>query len=195
LLSILSLGIVAAVTATLVGGCASAPAPDPSLTVNYDSIPGLRESAYVPSVLATCTAPCGWLPQPLKENNQHTHEIWLSPSGATAYGVIHFKLPWPVGPDIALTGFMAGMRRSEGDAHLLEAHADRRGIRFVADSGEHHLRGQLIVQGWEGWAFYAATDRSKPVDADELKLAELSLQHTQAGDAEPPIRQARAGED
>jgi len=54
---------------------------------------------------ALCPVPVGWQPEPLKVNARRAHERWVSPTGRTAYGVIHFKLPWPVGPDLALKGF------------------------------------------------------------------------------------------
>jgi hypothetical protein len=176
-----------------IAGCQATPAR-PAVAPS-ESLPGLTEAAYVPTVVATCPVPCGWVAQPLKANSRHTHQIWVSPSGATAYGVVHFMLPWPVGPDLALGGFISAMRKSEGDAQLVEQHPDSRGIAFVADGGRYHMRALLIVQGWEAWAIYSATLRGQPTAADELKLAELAVSHTEVRDAEPPIRQARAGEE
>ena len=43
--------------------------------------------------------------QPLKQSDRHTHEVWLSPTGKTAYGVIHFKLPLPVGVNLVYWEF------------------------------------------------------------------------------------------
>jgi hypothetical protein len=166
----------------------------PAATIS-DCPPGLCEPAYVPTVVATCPAPSGWVAQPLKENSRHTHLIWISPSGSTAYGVVHFKLPLPVGPDLALTGFMSAMQKSEGNAQLVEQHPNGRGIAFVADGGQYHMRGQLIVKGWEAWTIYSATLRGKPTNADELKLADLAAARTEIRDTEPPVRQARVGED
>ena len=181
----------ALIGAIFLAGCQSS-APH---SANFENLPGLTESAYVPTVVATCPVPIGWQPQPLKANNRHTHEVWISPSGMTAYGVVHINLPLPLGPDLALSGFISAMRKSEGDAKLVEQHADSRGIAFVADGGRYHLRAQMIVQGWEAWTIYSATLRGKPTVPDELKLAELAVAHTEIRDAEPPIRQARAGEE
>jgi hypothetical protein len=185
---------VALMAAIFLAGCAESPVAGPGNSAG-DSTPGLNEPTYLSTVIATCSAPIGWQAQPLKENSRHTHQVWVSPSGMTAYGVVHFKLPWPLGPDLALSGFISAMRKSEGDAELVEKHTDRRGIAFVADGGRYHMRGQLIVQGWEAWTIYSATLRGKPIVPDELKLAELAVAHSEIRDTEPPIRQARAGEE
>ncbi|HEX4124480.1 MAG TPA: hypothetical protein VHY37_07115 [Tepidisphaeraceae bacterium] len=185
---------IALLISAILTGCAAPQASDPSVGF-AENLPGLCESAYVPSVVATCPVPIGWQAQPLKANSRHTHEIWISPSGSTAYGVVHFKLPLPVGPDLALGGFMSAMAKSEGNAQLLHQDANRRGIAFVADGGRYHMRAELITGGWEAWAIYAATLRGKPVVPAELKLAELAVAHTRIRDVEPPIRQARAGEE
>jgi hypothetical protein len=185
---------VALIAAIFLVGCAGSPVAGPG-NATGDSLPGLNEPTYFPAVIATCDPPIGWQAQPLKANSRHTHQLWVSPSGMTAYGVVHFKLPWPIGPDLALSGFISAMGKSEGGAELVEKHVDTRGIAFIADGGQHHIRGQLIVQGWEAWAFYSATVRGKPIVPDELKLAELAAAHTEIRDVEPPMRQARAGEE
>jgi hypothetical protein len=189
--------IVALVAALLGSGCSGVASNRPGNVpvVAADRLPGLQELVFVPTVDATCPVPEGWQAQPLKKNSQHTHQVWISPSGKTAYGVIHTDLPLPIGPDLALVGFLSAMRKSEGSAQLIEKHANSQGIQFVAEGGIYRMRAQLIVKGWQAWAVYAATRRADPTVPDELKLAELAVGHTQVSDAEPPIRQARAGEE
>src|SRR5207302_363635 len=60
---------------------------------------------YVASVDALAMVPRRWHPDPLKHSATHAHQVWISPSGHTAYGIIHFKLPLPVGHELALVGF------------------------------------------------------------------------------------------
>src|SRR5687768_5064058 len=102
-------------------------------TVSAPSIAGLAEPQAVTEVDALATPPAGWNPDPLKATERHAHQVWISPSGSTAYGVIRFSLPFPVGADLALWGFMREMKRSEGEAELLDRwrDPDLPGIRFI----------------------------------------------------------------
>jgi hypothetical protein len=97
--------------------------------------------------------------------------------------VIRFSLPLPVGPDLALGGFLREMRNTEGDATLLSRQSDPElpGVRFVAEGGQYVIRTNLLTRGWRGWAIYAGTFRDKPVMPDELKLAEAAREHTVPG--------------
>ena len=136
------------------------------------------------SVEAMVTPPAGWRADPLKTSDRHNHQVWISPSGNTAYGVIRFKLPLPVGPELALRhGFLPEMRRTEGEARLLSSRRDPSlpGLRFVAEGGQYRLRTNLITRGWRGWAVYAGTLRDKEIVPDELALAELAREHTTVG--------------
>src|SRR5438046_3725354 len=53
---------------------------------------GLNPPRPNEDVQAMVAPPIGWTPQELKFSDRHTHQIWLSPSGDTAYGAIRFKL-------------------------------------------------------------------------------------------------------
>ena len=144
---------------------------------------GLSLPVYNGDVVAFCDPPIGWKPDPIKSDANHVHQIWLSPTTDTAYGIIHFKLPLPVGADLALSGFLAQMKKTEGDATLLERHDDPHlpGIRFTARGGVYTIRANLIVRGWEGWAVYAGTERGKPIDSIELDFALRAREHTCIG--------------
>lgn len=132
---------------------------------------------------AMCVPPLGWKPDPIKRSSTHVHEVWLSPTGRTAYGVIHFDLPLPVGPDLALWGFLNEMRATEGEAKLLEKKWDANlgGLRFVAEGGQYIVRTNLFVDGFSGWAVYAGTLRSFPINQAELELAERAREDTVIG--------------
>ena len=69
--------------------------------------------------------------------------FWLSPSGRTAYGVIYFSLPLPVGHDLTLWGFLDEMRHSEGEATLVSKQWDEnlRGLRRFLEIGAADFHG------------------------------------------------------
>jgi hypothetical protein len=159
--------------------------------VNAQAAPTLEQSAelgleppqYFSPVRANVTPPLGWDAQPLKSSDEHAHEVWISPSRHTAYGVIRFDLPLPVGHELALKGFLGQMRQGEGEATLLSKQWDDvlRGMRFVATGGLYTIRSNLLVRGFGGWACYAGTLKNQPVDSAELELALAARDHTTYG--------------
>jgi hypothetical protein len=167
-------------------GCADRPRPNLA-SINSDwkgpTTQGLLQPAYDPDVLAVCDPPAGWTADPLKSDENHTHKVWRSPNSVTAYGVIHFKMPFPAGSHIALSVFLQKMKKSEGEATLLSQADDPNlpGIRFVADGGRYQIRTNLIVDGWEGWAIYAGTLRNAPINQKELDMAVSAREHTGVG--------------
>jgi len=146
---------------------------------------GLTVPDYVDVIDATVTPPAGWQPDPLKSSDAHTHQVWLSPSGRTAYGVIYFIMPFPAGHDVALWGFLRQMRRTEGESQLVSKQWDPNSqlLRFVAQGGKYVVRSNLSVHGSRGWAVYAGTRKNEPIEPDELELAEQAREHTRLGRA------------
>jgi hypothetical protein len=184
-------GVLRVALVGLVSGCAGHHAPNTeAIQANFKgaATQKLTSPAYDPDVIAVCDPPLDWRPDPLKHSDQHTHQVWVSPTGATAYGVIHFKLPLPVGPDIALNGFLKQMKKTSGAANLISKEDDSNlgGIRFVADGGLYRIRANFLVDGWEGWAVYAGTVIKKPVNADELDTAIRAREHTYIGQPQSP---------
>ncbi|MGB7156837.1 MAG: hypothetical protein WBD40_02150 [Tepidisphaeraceae bacterium] len=141
----------------------------------------MSDPIVVPALEVACVPPVGWSAQPPKESKNHVHRVWLSPTGNTAYGVIRFALPVPVGPDAALWGFLREMRRTEGEARLISKQRDARGLTFVAEGGLYMIRTNLTTRGFRGWAVYAGTLRGREIVHNELILAELARDHTETG--------------
>ncbi len=163
-------------------GCASG--RPPRLVESPTTLPsGLGEPRVVPALEAACVPPLGWSARPLKASTNHIHQVWLSPTENTAYGVIRFSLPLPVGPDTVLYFFLREMRASEGEARLLSKRRDNqlKGLRFVAEGGLYVVRTNLTTRGFRGWAVYAGTRRGRAILPSELSLAELARENTQTG--------------
>jgi hypothetical protein len=138
-------------------------------------------SEYVESVDAYAAIPTGWHPDPLKSSDAHQHQVWLSPSGQTAYGIIHFKLPLPVGHEFAFIGFLQNMRKTEGEANVVSKEWDPNiyALRFVVVGGLYTIRTNLFVRGLDGWAVYAGTLRNEKINSAELAIAEKAREMTQ----------------
>ncbi len=129
---------------------------------------------------AMVSPPVGWKPDPIKITDKSRHRVWLSPTGDTAFGVIYFDLPLPVGCNLALSGFIREMRKTEGEAKLISQKNDDDlpGIRFVAEGGLYTIRCNLTTSGFHGWAVYAGTLRMRGVNPPELALAEKAREQT-----------------
>ena len=179
----------------IAGGCCVRP-PEPATQAAgiTGAITGAGQAAFVAqsglasphlekSVQAVVAPPEGWSAEPLKSSGRHKHQLWISPSGKTAYGVINIPLPLPISSEFMLPFFLSEMRRSEGEATLLSRQYDEalHALRFEADGNLYRIRTNLIVRGTEAWAVYAGTVRSKPVDNDELDLAVRAREHTIVG--------------
>jgi hypothetical protein len=144
---------------------------------------GLQQPTPLETVQAVVTPPAGWQPQPLKTSDRHVHQIWLSPSGDTAFGVIRFRLPWPVGTGLVMRKFLEEMRRLEQRATVLSRAYDEDlpGLRFTAEGAIHTIRVNLITHGFRGWAIYAGTYTGKVPNLAELELAERAREATAPG--------------
>jgi hypothetical protein len=144
---------------------------------------GLHPPMPNTDVQAMVVPPVGWSAEPLKSSDQHAHQVWISPSRNTAYGIIYFTLPWPVGQDLTLWGFLQQMKKTEGRADLISKESDDQlpGLRFVAQGVIYTVRTNLIVSGFHGWAVYAGTINQKPVDDKELLTAIRAREQTRVG--------------
>ena len=140
-----------------------------------------------------CAPPVGWVAEPLKTSDRHTHQVWLSPTGKTAYGVVHFTLPLPVGVNLVHWQFLREMQKHEGDAIEISRQSDPAlpGIRFIVDSGRYRMRSNLIVQGFEGWAIYAASLRGEEPVPAEMESGERARENTIVGLPERPASAER----
>jgi hypothetical protein len=167
-------------------GCATPPHPNlAAIRAGWTAADtrGLTIPFYDPDVVAVCDPPLGWKQDPPKVTSDHFHLVWLSPTRDTAYGVIHFTMPLPVGANLALGGFISQMKKSEGTADLLSQQDDPKlpGIRFVAEGGRYKIRANLMVDGWQGWAIYAGTLRGQADPPDELDMATRAREYTKVG--------------
>lgn len=149
------------------------------------TIASLESPQVIESVHAVARPPVGWTREPLKTSDKHTHQVWLSPSGKTAYGIIYFAIPGiadvlPIPMNWVLDGFLDAMHDDQGEATLLSRQddPDLPGIRFVAEGGLYTTYTNLITAGRHGWAIYVGTLRSQPDTPDEMDLAEQAREQT-----------------
>jgi hypothetical protein len=158
---------------------AKPPAPTTQLVV----APGLTPPFPRQDLVAMVTPPLGWRPDPLKSSGSHTHQTWISPSGHTAFGVIHFTLPIPLSANFVLPFYMNAWKKDQGESKLLLKESDPAlpGIRFVAEGGLYRTWSNLIVDGRDGWSIYVGVLRAYDPDPAEMTLAEEARESTRVG--------------
>ena len=180
--SIISL-VSAGITLVLLGGCSAQPKNLSTLPPGFYYAAGLNSPTPVESVKSLCTPPRDWKAEPLKSSDLHTHQVWISPTGNTAYGVIHFKLPIPVGANVVHWEFLREMKKRTGEATEFEVRNDPSlpGLRFVCEGGLYKMRVNLTASGFDSWAAYAGTLRTAPENPAELDLAVKARENTQFG--------------
>ena len=174
-------GAIAA-SSTLAPTPADAASDTPSAA--SDTVPALSDAFGAGELEAVVVPPVGWRADPVKRSRNHAHQVWISPSRRTAYGVIRMNLPLPfIGPDLILPRFLDEMRRTEGEARLLGRKNDSslNGIRFVAEGGQYRLRANMVSRGFRAWTVYAGTLRAQPEAPDELRIAEAAREQTRIG--------------
>ena len=151
---------------------------------------------------AICLPPAGWRVDRADQTDRYVQRVWVSPTGKTSYGVIRFALPLPLGEEIALRGFLAEMKRTEGEARLISKVRDRPNRRLALRGRDlrarpllerkRHLEGLVtpspnvrltafVTRGLRGWAIYAGTLRLTPIALDELELAVQARDNTTLG--------------
>jgi hypothetical protein len=100
------------------------------------------------------------------------------------------SLPLPIGPDLAVWGFLREMRKRYNDGRLMHRQddPDLPGVRFVAEGGPYRIHTNLILRGRSGWAVYAGTRRDRPENPTELHVAERARDKTRVGVVEQASR-------
>jgi len=152
---------------------------------------GLIRPTFYAELESVSRPPAGWRVDRAKAASDHFHQTWVSPTGKTAFGIVYFKLPFPVGHDLAFRyGFLREMKKDQGEVKVLERSWDGQidGIRFIVEGGLYKLRSAFYVRGTQGWTVYAGTLRGQPEDAQELNLAESAREQTLIDYSPPTTR-------
>ena len=179
--------LLLAATATFGSGCAGRTNKDyqPALTQPTTAVSVIAEPTWNESVRSECRPPVGWSHKPAEAQSGSQHELWISPTGATAYGVIVVKhwLMALASNEKILAEFLKNMKASDGKAELVEKTADPElggigGIRFVAIGQKYTLHANLMSSGNRVWIVYAGTANAMPINPAEYEIAKTARQLT-----------------
>lgn len=174
-----------------IGGCQSATQVSGRRLIEHQAFidfSGLKTDEAIDSVKTTVAAPRQWEVMPLQSNALFTHQQWRSPSTHTGVGVALVHLPLPLSAKTVVWIAKKDYARDRTDGKVLDEWVDPLGRSwFEAENNKYHLRGYVVVKGFEAWIVYFGYRTHYAPD-----LAEISLAARSAETAVPMIDEAAA---
>lgn len=138
---------------------------------------GLKHDEPVASVQTTIAAPRQWELMPLQSNPLFTHQQWRSPSTHTGVGVVLAHLPLPLSAQTVVWFAKKQYAQNRDDGKVLNEWVDGLGRSwFEAENDKYHLRGYVVVKGFEAWVVYFGYRTHYPPDVAEISLAARSAE-------------------
>ena len=149
---------------------------------------GLKKNEAIASVKTTIAAPRQWEVMPLQSNPLFAHQQWRSPSTHTGVGVVLAHLPLPLSAKMVVWFAKQQYSREQHDGKVIDEWVDSLGRSwFEAEDEKYHLRGYVVVKGFDAWVVYFGYRVRYAPD-----IAEISLSARSAETAVPMIDDAAA---
>lgn len=165
---------------TLIGGCQTGTQVSGRRLIEHQAFidfSGLRKDAAVAAVKTTLAAPRQWELMPLQNNPLFTHQQWRSPSTHTGVGVVLAHLPLPLSAKTVVWFAKKEYAKGRADGKVLSEWVDPLGRSwFEAENEKYHIRGYVIVKGFDAWVVYFGYRTHYPPDVAEISLAARSAE-------------------
>ena len=165
---------------TWAGGCQTGPQVSSRRLIEHQAMidfSGLRPAAAVEPVRTTLGVPTRWTELPAKSNALYTHQQWKSPSGHTGVGVVYCHLPLPLSAKTVVWLAKQEYSKQAHDGHVIDEWTDELGRSwFEAENNKYHVRGYVVVKGFEAWITYFGYRTQYPPDVAEIALAARSAE-------------------
>ena len=179
------------------GGCqSSAPVTNRRLIEHQAMIDfsGLKPAEPVEAVKVSCSIPRQWEALSLKKAALYSHQQWKSPSTRTGLGVVYARLPLPLSERTLLWLAKREYTKASDDGKLIGQWTDDIGREwFEAQNNKYHVRGYVIVRGFNAWLVYFGSKTGYPPDVAELSLAARAVE-TFLPDPRRPLRRPNDGQ-
>lgn len=162
------------------GGCQSAQPVSVRRLINHQAMvdfSGLKSAEHFDVVKAQAAPPAAWKALTAKRGPMYTDMQWRSPSGTTAVGVAHVKMPLPLGAR-ALLWFAKGQyAKQSDDGRVIGQWVDGLGRSwFEAENNKYRVRGFIVTKGFEAWIIYNGYKTQVPTDVSELALGARAME-------------------
>lgn len=138
---------------------------------------GLAPLKQYEIVKAEAAPPHSWKELVPKRTSLFTDMQWRAPSGNTAVGVAHVKMPLPL--DARAVVWFAKQRyskQSEGGRVIGQWVDDLGRSWFEAANNKYHVRGFVMTKGFEAWIIYSGYKSQQPTDLAELTIAARAME-------------------
>jgi hypothetical protein len=133
---------------------------------------GLKPVEEIPDVRMSCAVPRQWEAMPLRKTPMYVHQQWRSPSGTSGVGVAYIRLPLPLSERTVIWLAKQEYTKRANDGRVINQWTDAVGRSwFEAENKYYHVRGYVIVRGFNAWFAYFGSKASSPPDMGELSLA------------------------
>ena len=180
------------------GGCQSTPQVSSRKLIEHQALidfSGLDRDAAVPAVKTVIAAPRRWENVPPRSSALYTLQQWRAQSGHTGVGVVYAHLPLPLSAKAVVWLAKQEYAKKAHSGKVLDEWTDVLGRSwFEAENDEYHVRGYVVVNGFNAWVVYFGYRTHYPPDLAEISLAARSAESAvpMQDDATPPTTQPAA---
>ncbi|HSU66983.1 MAG TPA: hypothetical protein VLJ39_08940 [Tepidisphaeraceae bacterium] len=173
--------VTAVQSALLVGlflwtaGCQTGPQVSSRRLIEHQAMidfAGLNNDAPVASVKTVLGTPRKWEIMPTDRTALYTHQQWRSPSTHTGIGVLYAHLPLPLSAKTVVWLAKQEYSKSQHNGKIVNEWTDGLGRSwFEAENNRYHIRGYVVVNGFDAWVVYFGYRSHYPPDVAEISLA------------------------
>jgi hypothetical protein len=164
----------------LAGGCQSGPPVSSQRLIEHQAMidfAGLGAEHGIKSIKTTLATPVRWEQPKPKLTALYTLLQWRAPSGHTGIGVVYAQLPLPLSAKMVV--WLAKQEYSKGrpSGRVLGEWQDALGRSwFEAENDKYHIRGYVLVKGFDAWIVSFGYKTQYPPDVAEISLAARSAE-------------------
>lgn len=162
------------------GGCQTGKAVSSRQLIEHQALidfSGLDSLKPIPALNAAIAAPRRWEKLPSKPNPLYTHEQWRSPSTHTGVGVLNAHLPLPLSTKTVVWLAKQEYSKQNDGGKLLAEWTDELGREwFEAENAKYHVRGYVLVKGFNAWVVYFGYRTKYPPNLAEISTAARSAE-------------------
>ena len=175
----LSVGVLV-VLAAAGAGCQTTPSVSVPRLLNYQAMidfSGLSSVQQYDVVKAQAAPPQSWRELVPKRSSLYTDMQWRAPSGNTAVGVAHVKMPLPLNAQTLVWFAKSRYAKQSEDGRVIGQWVDDLGRSwFEAENNKYHVRGYIMTKGFEAWIIYSGFKTQQPIDTSELALGARAME-------------------
>ena len=138
---------------------------------------GLKPAETIEPLHVSVSAPKTWEAMPLVKTPLYSHQQWRSPSRLTGMGIVHARLPLPLGRKMVIWLAKKEYTKRANDGRVIAEWDDDVGRTwFEAENNKYHVRGYVQVEGFAVWFVYYGHKTATAPDPAEISLAARSVE-------------------